>query len=448
MTEFALRIAQKIALFILQLFICEIGFLVGLRRKENFFLRAVCSLILFLALVALSAILRELFPGKESYLIHHLKGSAFFLSIALFNAIALTGCFEVNFRQALFSAIGGYSVEHMASRFSYILRLFFYSQKPVPLLVEYLCFYIGVPTLFSLAVYFFLIRKSFAKNRVCDQDGKVLLVSCANLFICIVISSFEPDHASAESVEAGAALFVSYICSLLSCLLCLCLQAGVFHESKLDAKNRVLSEMLAFERRRQTISKETVEMINLKCHDLRHQIRLLEMQSPELRSKSLKKISDAIHIYDTVTKTGNDSVDLVLMEKSLLCEKNKINFTYMVDGDKFDFMTDEDIYVMLGNMLDNAIECVEKEENVEKRVITLEAHAKADMLYLCMENNCPVPVAFRDGFPETSKSDKLFHGYGVRSIAHIAKSYGGNARFFTEDGKFVVEALFPINKTE
>ena len=447
--EFAFRIAGKISLFVLQLFICEIGFLVHLRRKEKFFLRAIGSVVLFFALIALSAILRELLPGRENYLIHRLKGSAFFLSLALFNAIALTGCFEVNFRQALFSAIGGYSVEHMASRFCYILRLFFYAQKPAPLLVEYLCFYIGIPALFSLACYFFLARKSFAKNKACDQDGKVLFVSFVNLFICIVISSFEPDSQSAESVEAGAALFGSYICSLLSCLLCLCLQAGVFHKSELDAKNRVLSEMLALERRRQTISKDTVEMINLKCHDLRHQIRLLETQSPELRSKSLKKISDAIHIYDTIAKTGNDSVDLVLMEKSLLCEKNKINFTYMVDGEKLDFIAEEDIYVMLGNMFDNAIESVEKEGNEGKRMITLEARAKADMLYVCMENNCPDPVAFQDGFPETSKSDKRYHGYGVRSIAHIAKSYGGNARFFTEDGKFVVEALFPINrKTE
>lgn len=442
---FALKIATKLAWFVLQLFLCEIGFLVGLRRKEKFCLRAIGSLILFLSLVALSAVLREVIPGREIYLIQNAKGIVFFLSLALFNAVALTGCFEVNFRQALFCAVGGYSVEHIASRFSYIIQICLYSQKPVPPLVEYLCFYFVIPVFFSLLSYFFLIRKSFEKNRACDQDGKVLLVSCANLFICIVISTFEPDPI-AESIEAGAALFGSYICTMMGCLLCLCLQAGVFHESKLDEKNRVLSEMLEFERRRQTISKETVEMINLKCHDLRHQIRLLERQPPELRSKSLEKISDAIHIYDTVAKTGNDSVDLVLMEKSLLCEKNKINFTYMVDGEKFDFMADEDIYVMLGNMFDNAIECVEKEENTEKRVITLVARARADMLYVCMENDCPVPVSFQDGFPRTSKSDKIFHGFGVRSISHVAQSYGGNARFFTEDGRFVVEVLFPIEK--
>lgn len=45
-------------------------------------------------------------------------------------------------------------------------------------------------------------------------------------------------------------------------------------------------------------------------------------------------------------------------EKSLLCERHKIRFTYMIDGEQLDFMDPVDIASLFGNALDNAIESV------------------------------------------------------------------------------------------
>lgn len=69
------------------------------------------------------------------------------------------------------------------------------------------------------------------------------------------------------------------------------------------------------------------------------------------------------------------------------------------------------------------------------------------MLYINMENYCSQQVEFKDGMPETHKSDKAFHGFGTKSIAYVAESYGGNARFMTENNYFVTELLLPIPET-
>lgn len=252
------------------------------------------------------------------------------------------------------------------------------------------------------------------------------------------------DDAGDGSIKMVLILSAYYLSAFVSCLLCLLVQLGFFHESRLGKKNRVLQTMLEFEQKKQRMSKETIEIINMKCHDLKHQISLLENQPVEKRSRSLKDISNAIMIYDSITKTGNQSVDLVLMEKKLTCDKYHIQFTYMVDGKKFSFMEETDIYAMLGNMMDNAIESVAKEPDVEKRIIQFVAYAKNDNFYICMDNYCSRKIVLKDGFPVTSKEDKNYHGFGLRSIFYIAKTYGGCARIKNESQHFVVEVLLPI----
>lgn len=441
--ELMLTVGQMVLLYLMQLLICDIAFWAGLPRRRRFWLRMVAGIAGWVTLSLLSALLPGLLPGNDNYIVSHLKEFQYFITVTLLNALLTFFCFDIRYSGALFTAIGAYSIEHIASRFSYILKACIYTGRPVPVAVEYIVFDFLIPIAFSCGFYFFLIRRRIEDNKVLYRDRKVLIISGVNLFVCIALSIFEPTIGGA-SLEEILVLCSNYGCVILACYLCLLLQVGYFRENALDEKNRTLTKMLQMEREKQSLSKETIEIINRKCHDLRHQIRMLEQQAPEERSKSLKSITDAIHIYDSMASTGNASIDLVLMEKKLLCEKYDIKFTYLVDGSKFSFMDEADIYAMLGNMLENAMESVEKEPDPEKRIITFLARARGDMLYISMENYCAVPVVFKDGLPVTSKEEKAFHGFGVQSILHIAESYGGNARFQMENQYFLAEILLPM----
>ena len=432
--------------FLVQLFFCEIPFLLGLKRRQQSFFKVFLVMMLFLLGVAALTWLRWLLPVGDSYVISQSVGIVYFLLIIWGNAIAVWHCYDSRLDGALFAVIGGYSIEHIASRFSYLVQTWGYPREALPSFLASALFDFAIPMAFSF-LFFTLIQKGIVRKAMSYNDRRVLAVSGVNLVICIVLSAFEPrivDGWVVGTLEMKLALSASYVCAILACTLCLLLQAGYFKESELDAKMRMLSELLELERQKQTLSKETIDIINRKCHDLRHQIRMLERQDPKDRAQSLEKITEALRIYDSLLKTGNATVDLVFMEKKLFCEKNDIMFTYLVDGEKFSFMDEADIYAMLGNMLDNAIESVSQEEDPERRIITFTASSRGDMLYLCMENYCSATISFKDGLPETSKSDKAFHGFGVQSIAHIAGKYGGSVRFFQENQYFIVEVLMPM----
>jgi len=438
------EIARMIALFLMQLMICEAGFVAHFPKKDHFVLRFIGAMLAFVGMVAVDALIRGFLPG-ESYLAEQMKSTLYFAGVVFANALVLTWNFDVNYSDALFAVIAGYSIEHAASRFSYILKACFFANAPVPPIIEYIGFDFLIPVLFAVLSYVFLIRESIATKQVRYGDKEIMIVSAVNLFICITLSTFEPELGSGTSREILIQC-ASYISAILGCTLCLLLQIGRFRVSELDERNRILEEMLQVEREKQVLSKETIDIINRKCHDLRHQIGMLERQTPEDRNKSLKSISDAILIYDSIVKTGNASVDLVLMEKKLICEKYGIQFSYLVDGEKFSFMDEADIYAMLGNMLENAFESVMQESDQEKRIVNFVAHTRSGMLYISMENYCAAPVRFKDSFPQTNKKDKAFHGFGTRSIAHIAESYGGSVQFGQENNYFTVEILLPLKK--
>ena len=63
---------------------------------------------------------------------------------------------------------------------------------------------------------------------------------------------------------------------------------------------------------------------------------------------------------------------------------------------------------------------------------------------MTVSNPCRSGIAFKEGFPLTSKSDEKFHGFGTRSMKYIVEKYGGNIVFTEKDDRFTVYILFPV----
>ncbi len=82
------------------------------------------------------------------------------------------------------------------------------------------------------------------------------------------------------------------------------------------------------------------------------------------------------------------------------------------------------IYSLLGNALDNAIECLTQVSDASKRVITLDISRCRDMAVIRVQNYTPAPPTLRDGAIVTTKQNTEEHGYGIKSIKSIAEQYG------------------------
>lgn len=192
-------------------------------------------------------------------------------------------------------------------------------------------------------------------------------------------------------------------------------------------------------------SRESIELINYKYHDLKHQIAVLRSEEdPKKREEFLNRMEEEIRQYEAQNKTGNKVLDTVLTTKSLYCAKHGITFTCVADGTLLDFMDVMDICSIFGNALDNAIECEVKIPEKEKRLIHVTVSKQRQFLILRFENYCEETLQYQEGTPVTTKKEKEFHGYGLKSIQYTVNKYEGAVSVNLEDNWFELKVLIPI----
>ena len=192
-------------------------------------------------------------------------------------------------------------------------------------------------------------------------------------------------------------------------------------------------------------SKESIDLINYKYHDLKHQIEVLRKeQDPEKRNAFLNKMEDEIKQYELQNKTGNSVLDTVLTSKSMYCDKHGITLTSVVDGQLLGFMETMDICSIFGNALDNAIESVIEIEDKEKRLIHLTISQQKSFLMIRVENYFEGNLEYEKGQLESTKKNKAFHGYGIKSIRYTVNKYDGAVDINTEDHWFNLCILIPL----
>ncbi len=241
---------------------------------------------------------------------------------------------------------------------------------------------------------------------------------------------------------------VLYLSQVLLALL-IYLQKELFYNSAMRQELAVMNLLWKKEQEQYRLSKENIALINHKCHDLKHQIRAIRGASKEDMDKYLAEMEDSIRIYESIVKTGNEVLDTILTEKSLYCRERGITVSCVADGSQMEFINTVDLYAILGNALDNAIEAVEKFRQQEMRQIDVLIHRQQSFLVIQILNPIPSDSSFvyEEELPVTTKGDRQYHGFGLRSMRYLVKKYDGCLTVGTEDGCFSLKILIPIRST-
>ncbi|MBQ8161125.1 MAG: GHKL domain-containing protein [Clostridia bacterium] len=237
-------------------------------------------------------------------------------------------------------------------------------------------------------------------------------------------------------------LFLSAVLILLSVVMT-SVMWYIHQRMALQTENEIISRLAKERQAQYEFSKENIDMINQKSHDLKHQLQALAQVSDEERRRAIQETSQAIDFYDAIVKTGNEALDTLLTEKSVYCKNRGIRLSCMVNTENLKKISLVDLYTLLGNALDNAIESVERVENPERKIISLSILDRGNILYIQLENYFDGHIQMEDGLPQTRKKDKANHGYGLKSIHNIVRNYSGQMEIHTDGDIFFLEAVIP-----
>lgn len=406
------------------------------RRRKRFFPRAALGLALLLVLTYWAP---DLLDGmwRSSLLLYVLS---LLLDTALL-VLLIWGCFDCTLVYAVFSATCAYAVQHMTSKLAYMGAFSLMYRGGATLQSwHFLALLLLANALVCVPIFFGFTRRFFKAGELMFDRAKTVGYSGAFLFVAVYLSALLEQNLDTSSPT----YLTSYLALNAFCILfagaVLSMEFSNCSIKRLESEKMILEQMLENDRQQYEQAKREMEKINIRYHDLKQQYS----RAPDEERAKLEREMDAIRLR---YYTGNKALDIVLTQKSGFCEKEGIHLVCSVDGSCLSGMTHYHIYSMLGNAIDNAIECLAKVEDREKKVINLSICRRADMAVICVENYTPVLPVVRHGALVTTKQDAASHGYGTKSIKNIAELYGGTADYFVEEEVFCLLITIPCTGT-
>ncbi len=167
----------------------------------------------------------------------------------------------------------------------------------------------------------------------------------------------------------------------------------------------------------------------------------LAKNNVEEAGKYLSSLADDLDNIRLLFDTGNLNVDAILNAKISLAIENKLPCDYKAIIPKEMAVSDIDLCVIIGNLIDNAVEACRNVEK-EKRFLRLYIGPLKEQLYISVSNATNELVRKLD--EEYISNKRGDHGHGLKRINHVVEKYGGYINRKNEPGVFVTEIMLPI----
>lgn len=356
--------------------------------------------------------------------------------------IILYNCWQTTWTVAVYNSIWGISVWQLVLELWKAVRFWEDSIFVKSVLADVLLIFVLFGGSYIICAY--TIARWMPKDRK-NSIGPRQLLSAILIFFIIEMLAYSPTLSGYVAYnEDWKFLYLSQ----MMCLIILYLQNELFKKSEMKQELVLMNLLWKKEQEQYQLTKENIALINQKSHDLKHQIRALRKASREEIDTYLDEMEESVRIYETIVKTGNDVFDTILTEKSLHCKDRGIQVSCVADGSQMDFINTVDLYALLGNAMDNAIEAVEKFQDLEKRQIDVMIYRQQHFLVMNIINPMIGNLVYEGEFPRTTKGDKKSHGFGLRSMKYILNKYDGVLNVNEEDDCFSLKILIPIPDAE
>lgn len=364
----------------------------------------------------------------------------------MFTALMIYAVCDMNRRNVIYYAVRAYTFGELAGALGWQLVCYVFENRRVSYSAAIQCL-ITVGTVAVLFVIVLLAEKRINRDQKHIHIEKREVILSAVMCICMIA-------ASNLSYVSSSTPFSSRIPSDIYIIRTIVDLAGVsiltaYHIILKESHEKMeMAQMAALNRMQfanYQISRTCVDLINQKYHDLKHQIEFLKREiSEEDKLAYLSGMEREIQQYEAENKTGNNILDTILTTKSLLCQEKNIQITCVADGKALNFLNSMDICSLFGNALDNAITSTEKIENPEKRLIHVMVSREKGFLRIKIENSFQGELKMKNQLPVTTKEDRRYHGFGVKSMKEIAEKYKGSLTVSAKDGWFELRILIPI----
>lgn len=397
-------------------------------KKENFYKVWIC--IITIIAYACFSILTTLYT-KSKYL-----NLLFSLIILLF----YTFSYKILFTKRLI-AICCYIVFSMALEILTLLTMGTLLNVSVDILSENLEYYLFAAVISKFILYLLIkIVLTFAKPSNFGADFKYgvlnLILPIATLGILIILSNIV-----FTSNEFGVKIRI-----LIVSILLIFANFGTFIIFEYSVKNKVEKErqraelIILNERQNEYINMIEQQLrSNKEIHDFKHKMYKIRQELSLYDGAAVKIINELCEVFEQkelVEFTGKKDIDALLNVKMKKALDNNMKIKYRILITNEIWIDSMDLCVLLGNILDNALEHSAKNAD---STIELRMHTTNNLLAISSHNSV---VESKIIAGKSSKKDEYrFHGYGLLRIEELTKKYQGNVNYRIINNRYEINMI-------
>lgn len=332
---------------------------------------------------------------------------------------------------------------------------------------------------FAVMSAFSLQRNEFVYNKVLYTISALIGTICMMLFAKLAKNFHSPNHDSNQNRNWTLITTIFPIASVLIVLLlytvisgqklqsffavfCLCIvvAANIIVLLLIEQLKRSTQEheMLVAISERERQQQESVVALSAAyeaqrklTHDFRKHLSVLEELLQTNQMAEATRYVSQLQEEDTerilLVNTHNATIDAILNQKGYKAQTQHIEMRFEVNDLSGIHIHPADCTIVLGNLLDNAIEACQKLPE-EKRWIQVSVvhnpllgNQVGSVFISVLNPSIPVKIVNRD--IATTKPDASFHGFGLRNVKTILEKYGAEYDMFYEKGKFAFSLDWP-----
>lgn len=333
----------------------------------------------------------------------------FIISIMMFSEIIVT-LFMVNIDLSIFKSIYlDISIIIFSRIISYLIVLIFEGAKNVKNNIE-------LPNIYWFSV-FFIPLSSMYLTLLLFQNSNLnkyeLLISILILFIINIVTFYLYD-----------------------------MLTRIYKEK---IQNELLEKQNQYYEEQFKIMNSSYKKLKAIRHDLKNHLIAIEdyiiHNKKEKVLKYIEKINTSSYDKREFAHSGNVDIDSILNYKIQYAKSKGIsidlnlNIPYDLNLDSFDMI------IVIGNLIDNAIEATFKLEN-DKRFIHINIFYDRNILHMHFKNTFDGKIIKEKEKILTTKKDKFNHGIGLKNVKYILNKYEGDLDCSYDDNIFYVKLLF------
>lgn len=190
------------------------------------------------------------------------------------------------------------------------------------------------------------------------------------------------------------------------------------------------------------------ESQNILIHDIKKHLQAIaffnEQGNREKIADYISRLVDFPGLQKPVRMCDHEFLNAILCRYMNDCKEQQIDFHADIRSGTLDFISENDLVSLFGNLLDNAVEAAAKQPSAEIQLM-VSRMPKAGLTAVTLVNSCHSNPLQKNGRLISTKKDRARHGYGLKSVERIVSRYRGHMKFYYEEQEQRFHVVITLN---